>query len=306
MPKPAQKRLLIATPDTMLGEQLAGRCAQLGAEILQTPTGSATVWALLRTDLDLVIFDLDMPEVDWQAIVKEFGQDERYSHLRLIAVGRGIDAPLSEALASFGGAFCHAGLELWSQLRPLIIDLMGVDVGPGAGVGEITDARAEAEPSPADPPRAPRILIADDDRDVLSALEIRLAAAGYDVVTARNAKEGLQIALLEGPDAIVSDYDMPGLSGEGLVFALKNNAATRDIPVIVMTGFRVDGQPDYALRRDMLGRGGAKAYLEKPFEFEQLLKEFNDLQLIPVKAEDLLPATPDDQPAADKQVLKAG
>ena len=131
---------------------------------------------------------------------------------------------------------------------------------------------ASEEPAAPSAPR-PKVLIVDDDRNILQVFTISLGAYGVDVITAENGMNGFTIALTEEPDVIVTDYTMPGGSGDYFIGRLKREPETRDIPVIVLTGRKFEGQEDMALKRDMLGRGGAVAYLSKPVALDALLGE---------------------------------
>ena len=82
-------------------------------------------------------------------------------------------------------------------------------------------------------PRA-RILVVDDSATVLEILKAALADA-YDVETAADGEEGLEQARRSPPDLIVTDNDMPGLDGFGLLRRLQEDPATRAIPAIVLT-----------------------------------------------------------------------
>ena len=80
------------------------------------------------------------------------------------------------------------------------------------------------------------------------------------------------MALRERPDVIVSDYTMPEGYGNWLLGRLKGHSATKDIPVIFLTGRTIGDKPDYPLERTLLSLG-ASAYLTKPLEFDTLLVE---------------------------------
>lgn len=105
------------------------------------------------------------------------------------------------------------------------------------------------------------------------AMSIRLQALGIVAIQSASAEEAEMLAHSERPDVIVTDFHMPGMSGERLMLNLKEAPDTKNIPVIVITGDRVDGLPNYALKWDFLGRCGAVAYLDKPFDFSILLTE---------------------------------
>ena len=119
----------------------------------------------------------------------------------------------------------------------------------------------------------PKILIVDDDVNILKVFSIKLSTYGATVVTAKNGREALTVAAAEMPDVIITDYTMPGGSGGHLIERLKGDPDLKDIPVIVLTGRSFHGEEDIALKRDMVGRCGAVAFLAKPVEEDKFLAE---------------------------------
>ena len=103
---------------------------------------------------------------------------------------------------------------------------------------------------------APTILIAEDSRFLRRATELILAKAGYTVLTAADGKEALEIAQSSLPQLIVLDLMMPRLNGVEVIRALKEEAKTSAIPVLVLTAL--------SQRNDQkLVQAGATAYYEK-------------------------------------------
>ena len=119
----------------------------------------------------------------------------------------------------------------------------------------------------------PKILVVDDDPQLLQALRIRLSAYGAKVVSAENGRQGFAVALTEMPDVIVTDFMMPGGSGEYLLANLKREPETKNIPVIVLTGRTFEGSEDVALKRHMTGHIGAQAYFTKPVDLDLFIGE---------------------------------
>ncbi len=117
----------------------------------------------------------------------------------------------------------------------------------------------------------PKILVIDDDPQNTKELMIRLGALGLEVVRSPNAKVGVLLARMECPDLIITDQNKSEISSDYLLVKLKGEEKTKYIPVIVLTGQRVDGHEDLSLKREMLGRRGAVAYLTKPVDFNALL-----------------------------------
>lgn len=113
-----------------------------------------------------------------------------------------------------------------------------------------------------------RILVADDDPQILKALTIILGAHGYDVVTAADGRAALDAAAHERPDLIVLDLGMPGLDGVSVIQAVRGWTTT---PILV-----VSGRSDTSGKVDALD-AGADDYVVKPFATEELLARIRAL-----------------------------
>ena len=110
-----------------------------------------------------------------------------------------------------------------------------------------------------------RILIVDDERDIVKALMIRLQGAGYDVVTAFDGAQGVFMAHKEKPDLIILDIRMPAGNGFSVAQRLKRSTHTFTIPVIFLTG-----SPDKDAEEKAMALG-ARFYIKKPYDPEELL-----------------------------------
>ena len=108
------------------------------------------------------------------------------------------------------------------------------------------------------------ILIVEDDTKVAKAMAIRLKSAGYDVLTAADGVQGLEVAEKEKPDLIITDIWMPVGVGFAMAYRLKQLAS--EIPIIFMSASK-----DPGLRRHAVDFG-AVAFLEKPYTSETLLE----------------------------------
>ncbi len=117
-----------------------------------------------------------------------------------------------------------------------------------------------------------RILVVDDEPDLLRLLEKILGRRGYDVITSSSGKECLERVKIERPDLILLDVMMPDMDGWTVCKALKADPETRDIPVIVLTVLTSE---------DSIERGfkftGCDAHLEKPIIREKLFGTIEDL-----------------------------
>ncbi|MFA6029078.1 MAG: response regulator transcription factor [Elusimicrobiota bacterium] len=108
------------------------------------------------------------------------------------------------------------------------------------------------------------VLVADDEPVVLSILSRCLSAPGRRVVQAADGREALDAVFAEKPDLVILDLCMPRLSGSTVCRALRENASTRDIPILVLTG--LGGEHTEVELLEM----GADDYLSKPFDIDEL------------------------------------
>jgi two-component system, OmpR family, alkaline phosphatase synthesis response regulator PhoP len=112
-----------------------------------------------------------------------------------------------------------------------------------------------------------RILLCDDEIHILRAAEFKLKRAGYDVWTAGDGQEAWEAVQVQRPDMIVTDCQMPRLDGLGLVQRLRENPATVDLPVIMLTakGFELSHE-ELALKWNVI------AVVAKPFSPRELVQ----------------------------------
>ena len=110
-----------------------------------------------------------------------------------------------------------------------------------------------------------KILIVDDERDIVKGLMIRLQGAGYNIVTAFDGAQGVFMAHKEKPDLIILDIRMPAGNGFSVAQRLKRSIHTFTIPVIFLTGSPEKNAEEKAMAL------GARLYIKKPYDPEELL-----------------------------------
>jgi DNA-binding response OmpR family regulator len=110
-----------------------------------------------------------------------------------------------------------------------------------------------------------KILIVDDERDIVKALMIRLQANGYEVVTAFDGAQGVFMAHKEKPDLIILDIRMPAGDGFSVAERLKSSMQTFSIPIVFLTGSPERNAEGKAMEL------GARFYIKKPYDPEELL-----------------------------------
>jgi two-component system response regulator VicR len=110
-----------------------------------------------------------------------------------------------------------------------------------------------------------KILIVEDNRELLKTLRMRLRDEGYRVVGAEDGVQAITLARQERPDVILLDLGLPAGDGFTVIKRLAKFHHANEIPIIVITG-----QPKEEYEQQAL-EAGAVAYLTKPFETKQLL-----------------------------------
>ena len=115
------------------------------------------------------------------------------------------------------------------------------------------------------------ILVADDESHILHVVSLKLRNAGFRVLTARDGQEALEMAQQNHPDLLITDYHMPQLSGLELCQRLKQDAATNDIPAIMLTA------RGYHLEPSDTEQSGILRMLSKPFSPRHLLSTVNEV-----------------------------
>lgn len=113
-----------------------------------------------------------------------------------------------------------------------------------------------------------KILIVDDSADIVEMMSRRLTAQGYEVVSALDSQKALEIAITQKPDIILLDVIMPGLDGISVGRRLRQDPATKKIPIIMVTA---KGEREDVV--NAIKNVGAVEYIIKPFRIETLLEK---------------------------------
>jgi len=190
-----------------------------------------------------VITDVEMPEVDGYGVCKALKADPATAHVPVL-----ICSSLGEA-ADLERGF-DAGADDY-LVKPVIPEELS------------TRVRALVQGSL--PGSRERVLVVDDSPAQRHYVADCLARQGFEVMTADNGKTALERAQAARPALVVSDYEMPVMTGFELVHALRRDPELRQIPVIMLTAR--DSRRDMAQMR----AAGASAYLVKPFSQDKCI-----------------------------------
>jgi two-component system alkaline phosphatase synthesis response regulator PhoP len=115
-----------------------------------------------------------------------------------------------------------------------------------------------------------KILIADDEAHILHVVSMKLRKAGYEVYTAMDGEEALELCKTENPDLLITDYQMPMMSGLELCRRIGEEVG-RTIPSIMLTARGFDAESE------IMQTVGVAMVLAKPFSPRELLDKVNEI-----------------------------
>ncbi|MCX5681674.1 MAG: response regulator [Candidatus Omnitrophica bacterium] len=115
-----------------------------------------------------------------------------------------------------------------------------------------------------------RILIVDDEADLVKMIALRLRQADFEVLVAYDGQEGLEKARKEVPDLILLDLMLPKLDGYKVCRLLKFDQKYKDIPIVILTARGEKSDEELVLE------AGADAYITKPYQHEVMLAKINE------------------------------
>lgn len=116
-----------------------------------------------------------------------------------------------------------------------------------------------------------KALVVDDEFHIVQVVAIKLRNNGFEVLTADNGNDAYQLACEKNPDVIVTDYQMPQMTGIELIEKLRQNEQTVDTPVLMLTarGFAIEPQQQETLK--------ISACLSKPFSPREVLQSIEQV-----------------------------
>jgi PAS domain S-box-containing protein len=112
---------------------------------------------------------------------------------------------------------------------------------------------------------APKILICDDEPEVVDVIKRFLKEDNYELIEAKNGKQAVEMAQSQKPSLVVLDLMIPGLNGYQVIERLKQNKCTKDIPVLLLSGYAVDEE-----RLDQIDSRTNYLFIEKPIQSDAL------------------------------------
>lgn len=208
-----------------------------GYEVVEAWDGEQALALAAERRFDLVLTDVEMPKLDGWELCRRLKQAPSTAHVPVV-----ICTSLGQA------SDLERGFDLGAD------DYLVKPVVPEELVSRLQTLLASKMLSERE-----RLLVVDDSAAIRHLVSDCLKRQGFQVTTAVDGQDGLDKALAGKPELILTDYDMPRMTGFELVVALRRNEQTRDIPVVMLTAR--DTKRDQAQMR----AAGLNSYLVKPF-----------------------------------------
>lgn len=236
-------RILVIDDDATTTTLLSAKLSEQGHSVMTASDGNEGLEKYKTFRPDIIILDIVMPRMDGHTFVYKFKE-----------IGSIRETPII-VLTSH-------------DARQGIFEIHGINdyIVKPFRMGDLLrkiDRRLQM--------KCKKILVVDDETDMISVIETRLKASGYDVITASDGLEGLEKARNEKPDLVILDVMMPKLDGYKVCRMLKFDTKYKNMSVILLTAIASD-------QESQVGRNvGADAYLTKPCDSAVLLHTIKEL-----------------------------
>ncbi len=233
----AKKLILLVDDSQLIHSHTAPILRDAGYEVVSAYDGAEGLRLTRERKPDLLISDVEMPKMDGYELCRLIKEDPGTAHLPVL-----ISSTLGESQDLERGF--DAGADDYMVKPVIAVELLT----------RTKQLLAESMPATRE-----HILVVDDSPAQRHYVADCLSRQGFRISTAENGRVAMEMVLAEAPHLVVSDYEMPEMTGFELVHSIRANAQTRNTPVIMLTAR--DSKRDMAQMR----AAGASAYLVKPF-----------------------------------------
>jgi len=237
------RHILVVDDSSMMRKALQAILAPLKLKVTEAADGQAGLDLVPDNRFDLIVTDVNMPNMNGVDFCRRLKNNPSTRGIPVVMVSSfDSDADIDKGF-QVGAAAYVSKKEAQSNLLDIIRNII----------------------SKSDLHRGQTIMVVDDSRTIRKIVEKGLAQAGFQVVTAVNGKEALEILDRNQPDLILSDIDMPEMNGFQFCDAVHSHPDFVSIPFVVMSS-----NSDRAHMKRML-QYGAEAYITKPFNTDELV-----------------------------------
>ncbi|MDT8447127.1 MAG: response regulator [bacterium] len=237
------KRVLLVDDSAALRKILVLRLRKFGAEVFEAADGQEAISKLQANPVDLIISDVDMPEMDGLALAQRLKNDPATRQLPIILLSM-LDSTADLERGYQAGATTYLSKSVDDE--ELLKNI------------EEVFARVQRQ-------RESLVLVVDDSLTMLKLVETGLAKAGFNVLTAKNGAEALDLLAQHQPDIIVSDLDMPVMNGQEFLTQVLRSPTWSQIPFMIMSA-----NSEKSIMRELVHKGAA-SYMVKPFNIDQFI-----------------------------------
>ncbi|MEM6472929.1 MAG: response regulator [Planctomycetota bacterium] len=299
-------QLLIADDDPDFRGLLRRRCESMGFEVLEADNAMDALSMVDFYAPEIAVLDVRMPGGNGISVAEMLVTQSRLHEAKIIVMTGASNEVISERCKAMKAELVVKNEDFWPKLKSHLercVDTMSTTFGSRSEPAKLHQVFCDPVEATVPPPsstmtqqaetgqpdssqneswmdrpsdsmdkdiddsKTPWVLAIDDDPDVMLSIERRFETCGIRVVKADRGIDGYRQSFSEHPPAaVLLDYQMPDGDGEYTLRRLRESDATRDVPVIVITG-----QRDASLKRRMLS-AGASAFLNKPVTWESLRK----------------------------------
>ena len=239
------QNILVVDDSAVIRQSLAKLLSDLGAEVTTAVDGKEALEIAQANgnSFDLVITDVDMPNMDGFGLCVNLKREEKTRRIPVVILSSMDTEKDIEKGFRVGAAAYLSKSEALNELPDIIDRVVQKSVFQ----------------------RSRKILVVDDSSTIRSVVTKALENSGFKVLTAENGYEAMELMKRKRPDLILSDIEMPVMSGIDLCRTVHKDDNLSAIPFVVMST-----KNDRAIMRRMM-QWGAIAYLTKPFNVEQLV-----------------------------------
>lgn len=220
-----------------------------GYEVVCRETGAKGIEALKKNKLDLILQDIRLPDIDGLELIHQLREIPEGSDIPIIAF-TGFVSMVDEAKIANSGFSDYL-------LKP---------VEPSQLIRVIKNHLVNSQSSHEEPGRKKLVLIVDDDLLQLKFTSLQFKCTGFEVITAINGEEGLEVAKSYRPQIIVSDVLMPKLDGFGFCKAIRADSELSEIPIVLVSANYIE-----EIDRNLASDIGANGYVYRSLGIQKVI-----------------------------------
>jgi CheY-like chemotaxis protein len=254
-PNSQARKALIADDDPGITRFLGDLCGKMGFQVQMATNGLQALVMALRNHPDVLIVDINMPELDGLSLCKRLLQSKEGPVVVLITAG--LNSETIGQCETLGVLHVRKGPSFWNDVRSALIEIFP-DLAESSAALDLSSLHQIGN--------RPRILVVDCDPSVETFLSSRLRKCGIDTLFAHDSTQGFGIACRDAPSVIVTDDG----NARHLLWKLRETPTTDRIPVFVMNEQYCDRDTELRSLGDLCNRQGKVEFFTKSFDTGEL------------------------------------